>query len=192
MHSQEYIDIYENEAQDQARDIMNSLNLFKISHKVRIEYILNKVKELSVKNVIDVGCGWGVITRAIDHLGGVRVIGVDISPTKVCFCSSFFSAFCLDATILDKFQNLGHQNLKRGFDMVICGELIEHVDTPKELVQVCHHLADKYVIWTAPAGLHKRVYSTDSLIKEVENKDFESSYTKLDNWHIVCQKRMEN
>ncbi len=87
------------------------------------------VKDKKTSRILDIGSGLGYFTYAL-NMEGYNAIGIDISKEAVNNAISRFGNFflCANTSELEKlFPNK--------FDVIILGELIEHVDLPVEFIQ---------------------------------------------------------
>ncbi len=116
----------------------NKKGNFRILHKInpiRVKYILKIFnKPLRKKNVLDIGCGGGLISEALAN-NKANVIGIDennqnlkeakvhakISKLKVNYVHSSFNNF--------------YKKNKIKFDLIICLEFIEHVENFEETLK---------------------------------------------------------
>jgi 2-polyprenyl-3-methyl-5-hydroxy-6-metoxy-1,4-benzoquinol methylase len=81
-------------------------------------------------NVLDVGCGNGSISFPVASLGH-HLLGIDISQESVDYAGSrnpFTNARF-------KVHNLADEPLGEKFDLIICSEVLEHLENPGPLVQ---------------------------------------------------------
>lgn len=85
---------------------------------------------LSGKNVLDVGCGAGLLTEPLARLGG-RVTGIDAAPANVAAARAHASGQGLDISYVA--GEVG--NLAAGaFDLVTSMEVVEHVSDPAAFI----------------------------------------------------------
>ena len=116
----------------------NKKGNFRILHRInpiRVKYILKIFnKSLRKKNVLDIGCGGGLISEALAD-NKANVIGIDennqnlkeakvhakISKLKVNYVHSSFNNF--------------YKKNKIKFDLIICLEFIEHVENFEETLK---------------------------------------------------------
>ena len=116
----------------------NKKGNFRILHRInpiRVKYILKIFnKPLRKKNVLDIGCGGGLISEALAD-NKANVIGIDennqnlkeakvhakISKLKVNYVHSSFNNF--------------YKKNKIKFDLIICLEFIEHVENFEETLK---------------------------------------------------------
>jgi 2-polyprenyl-6-hydroxyphenyl methylase / 3-demethylubiquinone-9 3-methyltransferase len=105
---------------------------------LRMEYI-NKRRSLDGLNVLDVGCGGGILSEAL-AAAGAKVTGIDmaLSPLKSAKVHSKVSNLKIDyqqSTV----ENWAQKN-PNVYDVVTCMELIEHVPDPCSVVIACSRL----------------------------------------------------
>lgn len=118
---------------------------FKVLHKInpiRIQYITDKILEwfspsaLSEIKLIDIGCGGGLITVPLSNLG-IKVTALDANKHNINAASKYakdnsVSASFINSTVEDY---VGDPKNQKTYDVVLCLEVIEHVDNLKEFIQ---------------------------------------------------------
>jgi len=95
---------------------------------------------LRAKEVLDVGCGGGILSEAMARKGA-RVTGIDLSeaPLKVARLHLLESGLAIDYQLASA-EDFAAGNEGR-FDVVTCMELLEHVPDPSSTVAACARLA---------------------------------------------------
>jgi len=94
----------------------------------RMQYITQKIA-LSGKQVLDVGCGAGILTEQL-ALQGARVTAIDASQELIAAATAHASC-SLDITYSHgTLENWPEQK----YDCITCLELIEHVPEPENLL----------------------------------------------------------
>jgi 2-polyprenyl-6-hydroxyphenyl methylase/3-demethylubiquinone-9 3-methyltransferase len=116
---------------------------FKPLHEInplRLDYI-DGIAALRGKRIVDVGCGGGILTEAM-AARGAHVTGIDLAekPLKVAQLHLLESGLEVDYRLLAA-EALALES-PRGFGVVTCMELLEHVPDPAATVRACADLAE--------------------------------------------------
>ena len=103
----------------------------------RIEYIIQVIKRNIINkqinsstqicnnlNILDVGCGGGLLCEPLSRLGG-NVTGIDVSENAIITAKQHASKMGLKINYIC--TSLEELNLKKDFDLIIASEVIEHV-----------------------------------------------------------------
>ncbi|HSO67210.1 MAG TPA: bifunctional 2-polyprenyl-6-hydroxyphenol methylase/3-demethylubiquinol 3-O-methyltransferase UbiG [Desulfatirhabdiaceae bacterium] len=106
---------------------------------LRVDYIQQR-SPLFEKQVLDVGCGGGILSEALARLGA-RVTGIDMGegPIAVARAHAEISGLCIEYIQMAP-EEMADIRLA-GFDVVICMELLEHVPDPWSVIHACQILA---------------------------------------------------
>ncbi|PWW39244.1 3-demethylubiquinone-9 3-methyltransferase [Idiomarina loihiensis] len=112
---------------------------FKPLHKinpVRLGFIENHTEGLFGKNVLDVGCGGGLLSEAMAERGA-KVTGIDLAEQslKVARLHALESGREIDYQCI-AIETLAEQQ-PESFDVVTCLEMLEHVPDPDAIVRAC-------------------------------------------------------
>lgn len=102
-------------------------------NKLRFDYFISILGDVTGKTVVDIGCGGGLLSEEFARRGA-RVTGVDLSPTAIDAARehagksglSIDYRNCAIKELVDKGET---------FDIVICAEMLEHVDDLKSTVK---------------------------------------------------------
>ncbi|MGH8803057.1 MAG: bifunctional 2-polyprenyl-6-hydroxyphenol methylase/3-demethylubiquinol 3-O-methyltransferase UbiG, partial [Casimicrobiaceae bacterium] len=125
---------------------------FKPLHDInplRLEWIDAVVGGLGGRHAVDVGCGGGLLTEAMDARGAV-VTGIDLSERAIGIArlhqlesGAHVEYRCIAA---EEFAN----ERPAAFDVVTCLELLEHVPEPASTVEACAKLvkANGHVVFS--------------------------------------------
>ncbi len=125
---------------------------FKPLHDInplRVDFI-DRHGKLAEKEVLDVGCGGGILAESMAHRGA-KVTGIDMgaSPLKVAKLHGLESGVSINYKQITA-EELAEQQ-PESFDLVTCMEMLEHVPDPSSVVAACARLV-------RPGG--KLVFST--------------------------------
>jgi SAM-dependent methyltransferase len=117
--------------------------------QTRANIITNWVAEHNPDSVLDVGCGSGYVTRAInDALPNATVRGIDTNKDSINLAQSYDSD--VEFTVYDAFE-LDEYNEE--FDVVVFADVLEHFTIPEALLRQarCVLAAGGRVVVSVPA-----------------------------------------
>lgn len=103
------------------------------------QHISEQQSEIFNKDIIDVGCGGGILAESLTKLGA-KVTGIDMGtePLNVAKLHALESELSINyekITAEDKAQQAGES-----FDYVTCMEMLEHVPNPASVINACANL----------------------------------------------------
>jgi 2-polyprenyl-3-methyl-5-hydroxy-6-metoxy-1,4-benzoquinol methylase len=122
----------------------------------RLKFITDvlEAKLPSGAEVLDVGCGNGVISRSLGEKG-LNVKGIDVSDKAIARARELnkFPNVRFDVVSAEQLVADGHR-----YHAVICSEVLEHLNDPGKLLSVLHELLDTngVLIVTVPNGVGPR------------------------------------
>jgi ubiquinone/menaquinone biosynthesis C-methylase UbiE len=100
----------------------------------------------SIKKYMELGCGEGFVTR---HL-------IDISKPDSAFAIDLDPAEVADAKVILPDCNVEVGSIYEvkteaaSFDMVVCCEVLEHLDEPQKALEEIHRISNQYVLLSVP------------------------------------------
>lgn len=125
---------------DQLADSWWDLNgKFKALHDInplRVDYIEQQVGGLFGKEVLDVGCGGGILSEALAQRGA-KVTGLDMveASLNIANLHKLESGLEVDYT-LSTAEDWARQKQDH-YDVITCLEMLEHVPHPESIVKAC-------------------------------------------------------
>ena len=136
---------------DEWWDIKGKFKPLHMFNPIRIEYILEKItKHFKIDNnkknflkdleILDIGCGGGLISEPMARLGG-KVTGIDASQKNIKVASLHSKKNNLSINYLNKSPE--QLNEKEKFDIILNLEIVEHVDNLDLYLQSCYNLLKK-------------------------------------------------
>jgi len=100
---------------------------------LRLEWI-NARAPLAGKDVIDIGCGGGILAESMARKGA-RVTGIDLSDKAL----KVADLHALEAEVEVRYQRIAAEDMAAAepakFDVVTCMEMLEHVPDPAAIVR---------------------------------------------------------
>lgn len=115
---------------------------FKPLHRInplRLGYIAQRAEGLFGKQVLDVGCGGGILAESMAR-EGADVTGLDMGaePLQVARLHALESGIAVN--YIQETVEAHAQAHASEYDVVTCMELLEHVPDPQSVVQACAQL----------------------------------------------------
>lgn len=114
---------------------------FKPLHDInplRLEYI-NNIANLKNKNVIDVGCGGGILSESMSAFGA-NVTGIDMGKMPLAIAKLHLHESGLHVNYVQATAEEFALKHPKQFDVVTCMELLEHVPDPQSTIKACAEL----------------------------------------------------
>ncbi|MFL9877897.1 bifunctional 2-polyprenyl-6-hydroxyphenol methylase/3-demethylubiquinol 3-O-methyltransferase UbiG [Herbaspirillum rhizosphaerae] len=106
---------------------------------LRLEWI-NARAALSGKNVVDIGCGGGILAESMARKGA-KVTGIDLSEKAL----KVADLHGMESGVQVRYEKIAAEDLAARetgqFDVVTCMEMLEHVPDPASIVRACAALA---------------------------------------------------
>ena len=191
---------------DEWWDVNGKFKPLHMFNPIRIEYILeeiskhfklNRNKKHFLKNleILDIGCGGGLISEPMARLGG-SITGIDASEKNIKVASLHSKENNLKITYLNKSPE--QLDEKEKFDIILNLEIVEHVDNLDLYLKSCYRLLKKnglmftatinrtfvsyikaiigaeYILRWLPIGTHdwNKFIKPEELEKKLSNKKF--------------------
>ena len=136
---------------DEWWDVNGKFKPLHMFNPIRIEYIKDKIKQhfkindnkasfFKGLNILDIGCGGGLISEPMARLGG-NVTGIDASKKNIEVAKIHSSKNKLKINYLNKSPE--QLENKKKFDVILNLEIVEHVDNVNLYIKSCHNLLKK-------------------------------------------------
>jgi len=107
---------------------------------------LAEIKKLKPDSILDVGCGEGFTLERLQDAGiGKKLEGVDYLDTAIQIGRKQFPQFTLRQ---GNIYALPYKD--DSFDLLICSEVLEHLEHPDEALKELFRVTKKYVVFSVP------------------------------------------
>ncbi len=111
-------------------DSKGNMSALHMINPIRFKYFSKRIGTLKGKKVLDIGCGGGLMAEEFAKKGA-HVTGVDLSPVAIDAATKHAEENSLDIEYL----NMAVSGLEKSdFDIVICAEMLEHVDDLDKMI----------------------------------------------------------
>ena len=120
-------------------DIEGPCKPLHIINPLRLKFIAAQ-QTLKGQEIIDIGCGGGILTEALAKQGA-QVTGIDKSYPLIQVATKHAKENQLPIKYYLADAESFAKNHSQSFDVVCCMELLEHVPDPCSLIQACSDLA---------------------------------------------------
>ncbi len=136
---------------DEWWDVKGKFKPLHMFNPIRIEYITDNIKKhlkiennknffLKGLNILDIGCGGGLISEPMARLGA-NVTGIDASEKNINVARLHSKKSGLQINYLNKSpENL---NEKEKYDIILNLEIVEHVENVNLYIKSCYKLLKK-------------------------------------------------
>lgn len=104
----------------------------------RLKFIADRA-DLSGAEVLDVGCGGGILAESMARKGGL-VTAIDVAPRVLATAKLHLHESGLSIDYREKTVEDQAQETPQAFDVVTCMEMLEHVPDPPSIIQSIQQL----------------------------------------------------
>src|SRR3989344_4738828 len=109
--------------------------------------IIRLVSFAEPKTILDIGCGEGFITYNLGEKITSRILAIDIEEKAIKYANIYHKRKNLDYQVGDLFK-LKYEN--KSFDLVMCIEVLEHLEEFERAMDIMVNLSNKYVLLSVP------------------------------------------
>ncbi len=107
---------------------------------------LSEIKDLKVESILDVGCGEGfTLQKLYENKIGKKLVGIDHQEIAIDIGKKIHPKLKLET------GDIYHLPFKAGsFDLIICTEVLEHLEDPKKALKELARVPKKYLMLSVP------------------------------------------
>jgi 2-polyprenyl-3-methyl-5-hydroxy-6-metoxy-1,4-benzoquinol methylase len=148
-----------------------NMEFVRIADKKRVEFITSQIKRNVAEGsaILDVGCGNGIISRAIGA-AGFNVTGIDVSEQTIAQAKSHNKLSNVNFKVVAADELIPQPET---FDAIICSEVIEHLSNPEKLLNILNVSLKKdgILIVTVPNGRGPRELFVTRPVQYIQKKN---------------------
>ena len=169
-----------------------------IINNIRFNYIKSKTNLIN-KNILDLGCGGGILTEKLAKHGG-KITALDKSKELINIAKSRSNFLSLQINYLNIDIINFLKNCQTKFDVIICMELLEHLENKHHIIHLFKNILNKNGIIIISSlnkniltyikiilfgefilkKLHKNTHIFNKLIKVYKMKNYETKLKIID------------
>jgi len=118
-------------------DLSGEFKPLHLMNPTRLNYIASQSNGLFGKEVVDIGCGGGILAESMAKLGA-KVLGADMAQESLNVAKLHALESGVDNVDYQKItvEELAQQR-PHAFDIVTCMEMLEHVPNPESVIAAC-------------------------------------------------------
>lgn len=110
-----------------------------IINPLRVEYVTTCCGTLTEKDILDVGCGGGILSESLAKLGA-NVTGLDLAEESLNVAKNHAQQNQLTINYIKSSIEDHAQQPNIQYDIITCMELLEHVPDPSSIIAACAKL----------------------------------------------------
>ena len=112
-----------------------------------LQSVYTLLEQANPQSVLDAGCGEGFVTRYLAQQNpALRLTGMDLSPDAVAYAQTQFGELATFRT--GSIYKLPFSD--NSFDVVLCSEVLEHLDDTDRAIHELKRVARHHVLITVP------------------------------------------
>ncbi|MCL5439121.1 MAG: class I SAM-dependent methyltransferase [Patescibacteria group bacterium] len=143
--------------------------------------LVKTIKPLNPKTILDVGCGEGFTLQKLkDNKIGEKLEGVDNSNLAISIGQKMFSDLSLK---ISDINHLPYNN--NSFDLVVCSEVLEHLENPTKALAEIKRISKKYILLTVP---NEPFYRISRFLRGINILNFGDHPEHINQWGIFSFK----
>lgn len=143
-------------------------------NRVYLRNITRLVQRAQPARLLDVGCGEGVVLRHLDrHLSGITAIGLDVDGTGLRVAQSQNSVSLVQGSVYALPFATG------SFDLVLCCEVLEHVDDPDAALAELSRVSGNRVLLSVP---HEPIWRIANMARLKYLRHFGNTTGHIQHW----------
>jgi 2-polyprenyl-3-methyl-5-hydroxy-6-metoxy-1,4-benzoquinol methylase len=148
--------------------------------------LISLIKPLGTESILDAGCGEGFTMDKLTKSGiSGEIEGIEYSKESISFGKKLFPSLNIKQASI---YNLPYKD--KSFDLVICTEVLEHLEEPEKAVKEMLRVSRKYLIATVP---NEPFFMLSNLLRGKNLSRFGNDAGHINHWNpFGLKKFLEN
>ncbi len=144
---------------------------------------ISLIKPLKPESVLDAGCGEGFsLNKLRENNIGKKLEGIENSKTAIDISKKINSKLNIK---LGSVYSLPYKD--NSFDLVICTEVLEHLDNPERGLSQVMRVSKKYIIFSVP---NEPFFMLSNLLRGKNFKRFGNDEGHINHWTIYSFQKL--
>ncbi len=144
---------------------------------------ISLIKPLKPESVLDAGCGEGFsLNKLRENNIGKKLEGIENSKTAIAISKKINSKLNIR---LGSVYSLPYED--NSFDLVICTEVLEHLDNPEKGLFQVMRVSKKYIIFSVP---NEPFFMLSNLLRGKNLKRFGNDEGHINHWTIYSFQKL--
>ncbi len=144
---------------------------------------ISLIKPLKPESVLDAGCGEGFsLNKLRENNIGKKLEGIENSKTAIDISKKINSKLNIK---LGSVYSLPYKD--NSFDLVICTEVLEHLDNPERGLSQVMRVSKKYIIFSVP---NEPFFMLSNLLRGKNLKRFGNDEGHINHWTIYSFQKL--
>ncbi|MEM5799194.1 MAG: class I SAM-dependent methyltransferase [Candidatus Aenigmatarchaeota archaeon] len=154
------------------RDLISKYIIFFSYEKIKYKKLIKKYKKiLANKEILDVGCGYGVFSYHISfYAKSVDALDIDLNVIKNALKHNNINYFNID---------IENYKTKKKYDFIICSHVLEHIKNDKKVFRKITELLRKggYILLSTPNK--NKIISYNFRLSNFLKKFFKKNFSEI-------------
>lgn len=146
------------------------------------------IRKIAPKKVLEIGCGEGYTTQLILENSNAELISTDISEKIIQIASKRVANENVQFEVLNIYD-ADAQFDKNQFDLIVCCEVFEHIDSPDRALAGLAKLASQNLVISVP---NEPLWRVLNMLRGAYLKDLGNTPGHVQHWGTASFKRFVN
>lgn len=134
----------------------------------------------NINNICEVGCGEGELLKKLHVLfPSANLFACDLSPQEITKAKENCKGIDINFSVQDAQQLLKYSNAQ--FDLVICCEVLEHLQNPKLGLQELERITSEYLLISVP---NEPIWRILNIVRGKYLSQFGNTPGHINHWNI--------